>query len=110
MRVIYNNVIPFKGFTAINLLGIIFARREFMPLEREALIHERIHTAQMVETLFVGFYLVYIINFLILLFIKRNRKEAYRGIAFEREAYCFQCDDHYLENRKYFHWIHCLSD
>ena len=28
MKIIYNNVIPFKGFTAINLFGILFARRE----------------------------------------------------------------------------------
>lgn len=32
MKVIYNNIIPFRGFTAINLFGFIFARKEYKPL------------------------------------------------------------------------------
>lgn len=27
MKVVYNNLIPFKGYKAINLFGIIFARK-----------------------------------------------------------------------------------
>ena len=27
MKIIYNNIIPFKGFKAINLFGIIFVRK-----------------------------------------------------------------------------------
>lgn len=27
MKVVYNNFIPFKGYKAINLFGIVFARR-----------------------------------------------------------------------------------
>lgn len=27
MKVIYNNIIPFKGYKAINLLGLVFVRK-----------------------------------------------------------------------------------
>lgn len=29
MNVIYNNILPFKGFQAMNLFGIILARKEY---------------------------------------------------------------------------------
>ena len=50
MKVIYNGLVPFRGFTAINLLGVVFARREYRPLSEAVLRHEAIHTAQMRET------------------------------------------------------------
>lgn len=28
-KIIYNKLIPFKGYVAINLFGIIFARKEY---------------------------------------------------------------------------------
>ena len=49
MKVIYNSLIPFKGFSAINLFGIVFARKEYKELSRRTLNHEAIHTAQMKE-------------------------------------------------------------
>lgn len=29
MKIIYNKFIPFKGFVAINLFGILFVRKEY---------------------------------------------------------------------------------
>lgn len=29
MNVIYNSIIPFKGYIAINIFGILFARKEY---------------------------------------------------------------------------------
>lgn len=57
MKVIYNRLLPVRGFTAINLFGIVFARRECRPLSEVTLRHEAIHTRQMRETGYVGFYL-----------------------------------------------------
>ncbi len=54
MKVIYNNIIPFKGFKAINLFGIVFAR---CWLTLQDLNHEAIHTQQMKEMLYVFFYI-----------------------------------------------------
>ena len=45
MKVIYNPFLPFPGFTAMNLCGLILARRESKPLQAVTLRHEAIHTA-----------------------------------------------------------------
>jgi len=42
--VIYNNIIPFKGYKAINLFGFIFARKG-CNLTDVDINHEKIHTA-----------------------------------------------------------------
>lgn len=42
--VLYNSIIPFKGYKAINLFGIIFARKEYT-LDDVDINHELIHTA-----------------------------------------------------------------
>ena len=28
MKIIYNNIIPFKGFKAMNLFGVLFVRKD----------------------------------------------------------------------------------
>ena len=51
---------PFMdGFYAINLFGIIFTEQELNAAE---LNHERIHTAQQRELLYIGFYLWYVLE------------------------------------------------
>ena len=83
--VIYNKLIPFRGFKAINLFGIIFARKPLMPSD---LVHEWVHTQQMKELLYIGFYLIYLIEWVVRL-IKHGKKRAYYMISFEQEAYNF---------------------
>lgn len=109
MKVIYNKYIPFKGYVAINLFGIIFARKEFNPISERTLNHERIHTVQMKELLFVFFYLWYGIEWIIRLIQYRDRKEAYLNISFEREAYVNQSNTDYLKSRKYYQNLKYLS-
>lgn len=60
MKIIYNDIIPFKGYKAINLFGIVFARKSARPLSDKNKNHEAIHTAQMRELLYVPFYIVYL--------------------------------------------------
>lgn len=95
MKVIYNKFIPFKGFAAINLFGVLFVRNEVCLSER-LLNHEKIHTAQMKELGYIGFYLIYLIEWLVRLFMPGN---AYRNISFEREAYNYDAYKYYLECR-----------
>lgn len=109
MKVIYNYFLPIKGYAAINLFGLIFARKEFNPLSRITENHERIHTAQMKELLFVFFYLWYVIEWLVRLFQYRDRKEAYLNISFEREAYKNQYDLSYLKYREKYQNFKYLS-
>ena len=99
MKIVRNNIIPIKGFAAINLFGIFFVRKEVVITER-LLNHERIHTAQMKELGYIFFYLWYFIEWLIRLFI--NRKTAYRNISFEREAYTNDDNLEYLKTRKHY--------
>ena len=101
MKIIRNNYIPFKGFRAINLFGILFVRGNARINER-TIRHEAIHTAQMKEMLYIGFYVWYIIEWLIRLCMKGN---AYRNISFEREAYKYQNELDYDKLRNRFEWL-----
>lgn len=91
----------------MNILGVIFARKSANPLSAKTINHEAIHTAQMKELLYVGFYIIYVLEWLYRLvrsiFTKEN---AYRSISFEREAYDHDEDMNYLENRQpYAQWM-----
>lgn len=99
MRIIYNKIIPFKGFSAINLFGVVFARRESR-ITPHCINHEKIHTAQMRELGYVGFYILYFLEWLYRLCV--DTKRAYRAISFEQEAYAHQHNYDYLNSRKHF--------
>ena len=104
MRIIYNKFIPFKGFNAINLFGVIFAREECRPITLHCINHENIHTAQMRELWYVGFYILYFLEWVYRLIF--HTKTAYRGISFEVEAYKHQYDYLYCNHRKRFaQWV-----
>jgi hypothetical protein len=97
MKIVYNRFIPFKGFRAINLFGVIFACKGSVITPR-TINHEKIHTAQMRELGYIGFYVLYFLEWLVRLVVAT--KTAYRGISFEVEAYEHQYNYKYLENRK----------
>lgn len=109
MKVIYNNLIPFKGFIAINLFGVVFVRNEYKGTldKHNTLDHEAIHTAQMKEMLYVGFYVWYLIEWIIKLF--KYGKEAYYKISFEQEAFDHEHYCWYLKERKKFAWFKYLK-
>lgn len=96
MKLIYNNIIPFKGFKAINLFGLCFVRNG-MKMSDKDINHEKIHTSQMKELLYLPFYLLYFGEWVVRLFMKGN---AYRNISFEKEAYTNENDLTYLTRRK----------
>jgi hypothetical protein len=135
--IIRNSLIPFGSFLAINLCGLIFVRRgyTFTPTD---LNHERIHTRQQLELLFLPFFLLYILEWLFRLlqtfftsspqtlhpspltnnpspftlnqepFTKNPFLRAYYRISFEREAYQHQTDLDYLSHRPLFAWFRYL--
>lgn len=100
MKVIYNKWIPFKGFKCINICGILFARKGCV-IDEKCLNHERIHTEQMKEMLYVFFYIWYFVEWIIRLFGKGN---AYRNLGFEKEAYSNDDNLTYLDTRPRFAW------
>jgi hypothetical protein len=99
MKTIVNRFIPFKGFKAINLFGAVFVR-EGAKMKPYNYNHEAIHTAQMKELWYVGFYILYFLEWVCRLVVAPST--AYRGISFEREAYEHQYDYDYLESRRPF--------
>lgn len=105
MKIIRNNFIPFKGFKAINLFGVLFVRNGSI-LSKKDMNHERIHTAQMKEMLYVFFYLWYFVEWIVKLFI--YGKKAYKNISFEKEAYCHEDANSYLEKRVPYEWFSFL--
>lgn len=101
MKIVRNNIIPFRGFRAINLFGILFVRGA-AEVTGTVINHERIHSMQMRETGYALFYLWYFIEWLVRLALPGD---AYRNIGFEREAYTNQTDLSYLERREPFSWV-----
>ena len=91
-----------KRFLAICLFGLIFAVR---PLNPEELNHERIHTAQQREMLYLPFFVWYVVEWLFLLLRYRNFMQAYYHISFEQEAYRHQDDLDYLQHRKHYSFL-----
>lgn len=103
MKIITNRILPIgKDFSAINLFGILFVKPN-VALTTSIVNHEKIHTAQMRELLFVPFYVVYVIEWLFLLIKFRGDSfKAYRNISFEKEAYRFSEEKDYLNKRQHF--------
>ncbi|MDR2449791.1 MAG: hypothetical protein LBD52_07520 [Prevotellaceae bacterium] len=101
MKIVENRFIPFKGYSAIMLFGFLFTR-DAGKVTARTVRHESIHARQMWELLVVGFYLWYLIEWVVRLFLRSN---AYRNISFEREAYANQDDLLYLDTRRPFYFL-----
>lgn len=102
MIIVKNKIIPFGSYTTINLFGILFTKSDY--LNPMTINHERIHTKQMLELLMVGYYLWYIIEYIIVRFCHKKQNDAYHDISFEEEAHNNDNNLHYLDNRKHFAW------
>lgn len=96
MKIIKNKTIPFGRYQAINLFGLLFTKVECTPV---ILNHEAIHTAQMRELAFIGFYLWYVLEWLVKIAVYRDIHRAYLNVSFEREAYAHESDLSYLAHR-----------
>ena len=110
MKIIYNSIIPFSGYKAINLFGVLFARKN-KKIDDKTINHESIHTKQIVECGFIFFYIIYALEYIIKKPISwfidyvGNYNYAYRSISFEQEAYYNEKKKTYLKNRKHYAWV-----
>ena len=110
MKIIYNNIIPFKGFKAMNLFGVLFVRNDIKtPMDEIDINHESIHSEQYKEMLWIPFLIWYGIEWFIKIFIYGDTHKAYRNISFEREAYQNEHDLEYLSNRKRYRWFKLIK-
>ncbi len=91
----------------VNLFGTIWTRDKGW-IDARVINHERIHTRQQRELLFLPFYLLYLLEYFLRLVMLRNHDKAYRAISFEREAYANEADREYLRRRPLFAWTRYL--
>lgn len=108
MKVVKLKYFPIKGFVAINMFSILFVRKEFYPLEERTMNHEQIHSEQMREMFYLGFYIWYIVEWLLRLLQYYNFKEAYNNISLEKEAYTKEKELTYLSSRRRFSFINYI--
>lgn len=109
MIIIKNNIIPFKGFSAMSFCGLLFVRKG-SKITEELLMHEEIHLKQQKEMLFIGFYLWYLTEWIFRVLFTKDRfsHRAYKNICFEQEAYLFDSQSDYMNTRKAFRWVDFL--
>lgn len=103
MKLVYNNIIPFKGYLAMCIFPFIFVRKDARALKTTDINHETIHGKQQIEMLWVLFFVWYGIEWFIrLVAYGFDCHLAYKNISFEQEAYLHEDDLIYLNNRKLF--------
>jgi hypothetical protein len=105
MFVLVNPFLLRKNFLGIALWPFIILKKQELKLDRIFINHERIHLRQQIEMLVMPFYVWYIIEYVIRLIQYRDRREAYRNISFEREAYRNEKDLDYLKKRPFWKFI-----
>lgn len=130
MKIIYNKIIPFKGYLAMTIYPFIFARET---LSKVDINHETIHGFQQVEVTAAAFSLIailsiifdfsiwylllslpsfyvwYGIEYVVRSIMYDKKKEAYRNISFEQEAYLHEGDLTYIYDRPLFAWFNYLN-
>jgi hypothetical protein len=126
MIIIRNNFIPFKGFSAMNILGVLFVRSK-AKINETTIRHEAIHTRQQYEIMVASAILfLWVVNtyswlcYLLIIFampmvlyvlawlvalVLPPYNSAYKDIPFEREAYANQHYPNYLDSRPWFAWV-----
>ena len=124
MKVIYNKLILFKGFYAVTIIKWIFVREKYKYLDgsriyNKMINHESIHEQQILdftpETFpswlrytigSICFYLLYGLEWLFKLIpCLIKKKNAYRSLCAEQEAYNNEMDFKYIENRSKLFWL-----
>jgi hypothetical protein len=92
---------------AITMGFIVFSRDT---MDERLRRHETIHFQQFLETLFVGFIILYLWDYFVNWSSGMSGKEAYYNIRAEKEAYSNDQDVEYLLQRKRYRWLFQSTD
>ena len=87
---------------AIALWPFVFVRGE---ISERTLRHETIHFEQQLETLVLGFYAIYIYDYMVNRLKGMSGPEAYLKTRAEKEAHAYDTSTSYLQTRKRFKWL-----
>lgn len=132
-NIIYNKIIPFKGFKAITIWPWVFVRSDASMFTDKDKRHETTHLEQQLEVMVVAaiiavslsladviswwwcfvipvsFYLIYVLEWIIRIpFCGFDSRLAYYNISTEQEAYLHEDDLSYNYERKRFAWVKYL--
>lgn len=106
---IENSKIPFwlSKFTPIQIGAITLGFVVLSKYEMDERVkrHETIHFQQFLETLFIGFLLMYLWDYIFCYLRYADGEKAYMMIRAEQEAYANEDDPDYLKNRKRWAWM-----
>ena len=91
-------VVPISGITLWPF--ILLAQ----PPDEVTVNHERIHIRQQAELLLLGFYTIYIYEWLHYRALGMKGDQAYLLLRFEREAYAHEKELDYLKTRPFWAW------
>lgn len=108
MLLVYKYLVP-KGYTAITIFPFIILKNSRQKENKVLINHEKIHLKQQLELLIVGFYVWYVVEFLIRLIKLKHWHKAYLNISFEREAYKNENDLNYLKSRSLYSFLKYYS-
>jgi|TARA_R110000744_G_scaffold32112_2_gene75188 hypothetical protein len=87
--------------SAIALFPFIVIRDELTPVQMN---HELIHFEQQKELYIIGFYILYVYDYMKGVLRYKNKDLAYRSIRFEQETYSNESDLGYIQKRKPNNW------
>lgn len=124
-NILYNTkYIPFPGYNAIMLFGIVFTHDDIKEFDSREIHHERIHVLQwgnmmklgiiigailayisgyilpFIALPFLMYYIWYLVEYIIRLLFTFNFSKAYKGIKFEKEAYALDDEGFYQEDKR----------
>lgn len=109
MKIVYNYIIPFKGYLAMCVFPFIFVRKDARALKTTDINHEMIHGKQQIEMLWLLFFVWYGVEWFVRwVAYGFDGHLAYRNISFEQEAYLNETDLSYPYERKLYAWLRFL--
>ena len=106
-----NSISLFMDIAGITLFPFIILREKYRDnkylktTKLRVINHESIHTAQQLELFIIGFYILYLFEWLVRLTMKGN---AYKNISFEKEAKANEDNLEYLKTRKWYSFFSYL--
>tara|TARA_B100001029_G_C15034629_1_gene439286 strand:+ start:1194 stop:1628 length:435 start_codon:yes stop_codon:yes gene_type:complete len=92
-------------FPFIFVINFDNRQNELIYKKYEILNHEKIHFQQMLETGIIGFYLIFLLEFMYKSIKYKNIVQGYLNISFEIESYKNMKNLQYLDYRKRYNWL-----
>lgn len=92
-------------YSAMALYPFILVKHDVLKNDAVLIHHEKIHHRQQLELLLIGFYVLYLANYIFNLLKYRSHSIAYKQIIFEREAFTMDKELDYLSKREIFAFL-----